>query len=163
MTESSYVWLDRYEDSAAAGHDHQGQVKPNRPLYDRANAGYSLYCSPAEYALFLLEIIAEDRSAEHSLSAASLDLMLTRTVEATGRKPVKRSGPTLSDKTYRGLGWAIDKTAHGDRFHHSGSNGAGFRCYSEFDRARGWGIVIMTNSVSGRQLWEGVIETVAPP
>lgn len=163
MTNSSYVWQDRYEDLAAAGHDDQGRVKPERPHYDRANAGYSLYCSPFEYARFLLEILKEDRAAEHSLSAASIDLMLTRTVEASGRKPVTRSGETPSDTTYRGLGWAIDETAHGDRIHHSGSNGAGFRCYCEFDRAGGSGIVIMTNSVSGRRLWEGVIEAVAPP
>ena len=163
MTASSYVWRDRYEELAAAGHDGEGRVKSKRPLYRRANAGYSLYCTPYEYAIFLVEILKKDRTAEHSLSASSIDLMLTRTTEATGRKPIKRSGETLSDTVCWGLGWAIDKTAQGDRVYHSGSNGTGFRCYCEFDRARGTGIVIMTNAVGGRQLWERVIETVAPP
>ncbi|MHC4180481.1 MAG: serine hydrolase domain-containing protein [Planctomycetota bacterium] len=163
ITISSYVWRDCYEKLAAAGHDSQGQVKPKRRLYRRANAGYSLYCTPHEYAKFLVEILKEDRTAAHSLSTRSVDLMLTRTTEATGRKPIKRSGETMSDTVHWGLGWAINRTAAGDRVYHSGSNGTGFRCYCEFDRARGTGIVIMTNAVSGRELWEHVIAAVAPP
>ena len=163
ITLSSYVWQDRYEELAAAGHDPQGQVKPKRPLYRQANAGYSLYCTAYEYAKYLVEILKEDRSAEHSLSARSIDLMLTREVEATGRKPIRRSGEPASDTVHRGLGWAIDKTAAGDRIHHSGSNGTGFRCYCELDRARGTGIVIMTNAIGGRELWEQVIAAVAAP
>ena len=89
--------------------------------------------------------------------------MLTRTTEATGRKPIKRSGESRCDTVHWGLGWAIDKTARGDRVYHSGSNGTGFRCYCEFDRVGGTGIVIMTSAVGGRQLWEQVIAAVAPP
>jgi hypothetical protein len=41
--------------------------------------------------------------------------------------------------------------------------GIGFRCYCEFDRAQGTGIVIMTNAIGGRELWQRVIAAVAPP
>lgn len=157
---SSYTWEDRFDKLAAAGHDKDGSVKPNRPLYRHANAGYSLYCTPSEYAALLVEIIREDRSGEHSLRAASVDLLLTPTTEATGRTPVVRSGPPVSKTTYRALGWAVDKTTGGDRVYHGGSNGTGFRCYCEFDRARGSGIVIMTNAIGGRKLWEGVMAAV---
>jgi CubicO group peptidase (beta-lactamase class C family) len=160
---SSYVWQGRYDRLAAAGHDAEGRVKPNRSLYRQANAGYSLYCTPHEYAKFLVEMLKEDRSADHSLSAASIGMMLTRQVEATGREPIKRAGEPASETVHWGLGWAIDKTAGGDRIFHSGSNGTGFRCYCEFDRQRGWGIVIMTNAINGRQLWEQTIAAVAPP
>lgn len=160
---SSYVWQDRYGKLAAAGHDQNGRTKTNRSLFRRANAGYSLYCTPYEYAQFIVEIIKTDRSAEHSLSGQSIDAMLTRTTQAVGRTPITRSGKTVSDTVHWGLGWAINKTAGGDRIYHSGSNGTGFRCYCEFDRVRGTGIVIMTNAVGGRQLWERVIAHVAPP
>jgi len=163
ITISSYVWQDRFEKLAAAGHDAEGRVKPNRPLYRRANAGYSLYCTPYEYAKFLVEIIKEDRSARHSLSAASIDAMLTRTTKATGRKPIVRAGESSGDTVYWGLGWPIDETTRGDRVYHSGSNGTGFRCYSEFDRRRGTGIVIMTNAVGGKELWQRVMAEVGPP
>ena len=163
ITISSYVWQDRFERLAAAGHDANGDVKPDRPLYRQANAGYSLYCTPCEYATFLVEIIKPDRSAGHSLSAASIDAMLTRTTEATGRKPIVRAGETSDDPVYWGLGWPINKTGRGDRVYHSGSNGTGFRCYSEFDRDRGTGIVIMTNAVGGDKLWQRVMAEVGPP
>ena len=163
MTISSYVWQDRYQKLAAAGHGRKGRIKTNRSLYRRANAGYSLYCTPYEYAHFLVEIIRTDRSAEHSLASQTIDAMLTPTTEAAGRTPITRSGKTVSDTVHWGLGWPIDKTAGGDRVYHSGSNGTGFRCYCEFDRVRGTGIVIMANAVGGRQLWQHVIAHVAPP
>jgi len=163
MTISSYVWEDRYEDLAAAGHDAKGKVKPNRSLFRQANAGYSLYCTAYEYAKFLVEILRDDRSARHSLRARSIDAMLTPTTQATGRKPIVRSGKTTSKVTYYGLGWAIDKTASGHRAYHGGSNGTGFRCYCEFDRKRGTGIVIMTNALSGARLWHRVIGAVGAP
>jgi len=163
MTISSYVWEDRYKQLAAAGHDAKGNVKPNRPLYRHANAGYSLYCTAYEYAKFLVEILKEDRSARHSLGARSIHAMLTPTTQATGRKPIDRSVKTTSKTTYYGLGWAIDKTASGHRAYHGGSNGTGFRCYCEFDRKHGTGIVIMTNAVSGARLWHRVIAAVGAP
>lgn len=64
---------------------------------------------------------------------------------------------------YYGLGWAIDTTATGDRIHHSGSNGTGFRCYCEFDRRRGTGLVIMANAVNGARLWEDIMLAVGEP
>ena len=163
MTLSSYAWEDRYEKLAAAGHDAKGEVKPNRSLFRRANAGYSLYTTPSDYARFLVEILKEDRSAAHSLSARSINAMLTPAVKATGRKPVQRPDKPVSDVVHWGLGWPIDKTAAGQRVYHGGSNGTGFRCYCEFDRRRGTGIVIMTNAVGGEKLWRRVIADVGAP
>jgi CubicO group peptidase (beta-lactamase class C family) len=163
MIISSYVWEDRFGELAAAGHDARGKPMPKRPLYSRANAGYSLYCTAYEYAVFLVEVLKDDRSAPHSLSARSIGAMLTRTTKATGSKPIHRSGPPTSGDVYRGLGWTIDETASGARFYHAGSNGTGFRCYCEFDYARGTGIAIMTNAMTGEALWRRVIEVVAAP
>ena len=77
--------------------------------------------------------------------------------------PVKRSGEAVGDSVYWGLGWAIDRTAGGDRVYHGGANGTGFRCYCEFDRKRGSGIVIMTNALGGAELWKGVMAAVGAP
>jgi|GEM_PF-182603 len=163
ITTSSYVWQDRYESTAAAGHDAEGRVRPDRPLYRDANAAFSLYCTPAEYAAFLVEILKRDRSAAHSLSDAALGEMLTRITRAEGRQPVARSGIRAPGDVYWGLGWAIDATSSGDRAYHSGSNGTGFRCYCEFDRQRGSGLVIMTNAVGGEALWRDVLASVGEP
>jgi CubicO group peptidase (beta-lactamase class C family) len=89
--------------------------------------------------------------------------MLTRTTLAEGRTPVIRGGRRPTEPTYYGLGWAIDTTAAGDRIHHSGSNGTGFRCYCEFDRRRGTGLVIMANAVNGDRLWQDIMAAVGEP
>jgi CubicO group peptidase (beta-lactamase class C family) len=163
MTNSSLVWQDRFSRQAAAGHDAQGRPMASRKLYHEANVAYSLYCTATDYAKLLLEMLAEDRSAPHSLSTRSLDAMLTRTTLAEGRKPVARGGVRPSEPRYYGLGWAIDTTATGDRIHHGGSNGTGFRCYCEFDRRRGTGLVIMANAVNGQRLWEDILLAVGEP
>ncbi|HOW69032.1 MAG TPA: serine hydrolase [Phycisphaerae bacterium] len=163
ITTSSYTWQDRFDQLAAAGHDEQGKVRPKRPLYREPNSAFSLYCTPAEYAVFLIEMIRQDRSAPHSLSEASIKAMLTRTTRAEGRESIVRSGKRLSKDLYWGLGWAMDATESGDRIHHGGSNGTGFRCYCEFDRQRGSGLVIMTNAAGGRGLWEAVMAATGEP
>lgn len=160
ITASSYVWEERFEKTAAAGHDQNGKVKANRRLYRDANSAYSLYCTPAEYATFMVEIMKSDRSAAHSLSANAITAMLTRTTRADERKQVHRSPTGAAEATYWGLGWAIDATPSGDRIYHSGSNGTGFRCYCEFDRATGAGLVIMTNAVNGDALWKDVLAAI---
>jgi CubicO group peptidase (beta-lactamase class C family) len=163
MTNSSLVWQDRLSGQAAAGHNAQGELLANRKLYHEANVAYSLYCTATDYAKFLQEMLAEDHSAPHSLTARSIEVMLTRTTIAEGRKPVARGGARRSEPMYYGLGWAIDTTATGDRIHHSGSNGTGFRCYCEFDRRRGTGLVIMANAVNGAPLWEDILLAVGTP
>lgn len=163
LTLSSYVWQDRYDRLAAAGHDAEGRVKPDRPHYTDANSAFSLYCTPAEYAAFLIEVMRPDRSGAHSLSADSVRAMLTPTVRAEGHQPVVRSGVVQEGPPRRGLGWAVDPLASGHRVYHSGSNGTGFRCYAEFDPKRGSGLVLMTNAVGGQELWRAVLATHGQP
>jgi CubicO group peptidase (beta-lactamase class C family) len=161
MKNSSFAWDDRVGELAASGHDDQGKVKTSGPRFQQANAAASLFCSPREYALFLLEIMRPDRSDDHSLSKKTIDRMLTRASKADLR-PIKRLSPAVSEDVHFGLGWHIDATPLGDRIYHPGTNGTGFCCYNEFDPRRGDGIVIMTNGLAGNRLWEEVIATVAP-
>jgi CubicO group peptidase (beta-lactamase class C family) len=163
ITTGSYTWQEGFEKIAAAGHTDKGEVPATRGLYHDANTAYSLYCSSMEYALFLEEMLRLDRSDPQSLSAKSLDAMLTRTTEATGRKPIQRRDGPRAEPTYFGLGWMIDTAASGDRIHHSGSNGTGFRCHCEFDPKTGSGIIIMTNAAGGAELWHELIAAVGEP
>jgi len=166
MASSSYVWEQRYDKLGSAGHDEAGEAKPDRSLFDRANAAYSLYCTPDDYARFIIEVMSEDRSAAHSLSRESIAEMLTPTVEIKGShgRPVPRAGRSGYVSVHRGLGWVVGKTDDGSiRAWHSGSNGTGFRCYSEFDPARQSGIVIMTGSVNGKSLYQQLMSAIAFP
>ena len=160
MASSSYVWESRYAEPASAGHDEEGQIKPNRRLYDQANAAFSLYCTPDDYARFILEVLKADRSAAHSLSRESVEKMLTPTVEIEGTPGVQipRVLQSRCESVHRGLGWVVGKKKQGGiRVWHSGSNGTGFRCHSEFDPQQGTGIVIMTGSVNGASFPQPVV------
>jgi CubicO group peptidase (beta-lactamase class C family) len=162
----SHEWQDCYRDIASVHHNAQGQPQPdnNRYIFNDAVSASTLYCTPIEYAKFIVEILKTDRSAAHSLSDQSLDLMFTRVIN-TGWSSTFRSGSKIDETIWFGLGWAIERTKSGDRFFHSGSNGDTFRqmCYSEFDRSQGTGIVIMTNAVGGYPLYREVIALVASP
>ena len=163
MESSRLLWHDDYHETAAAGHDADGMVKPNRRLYRRPNAAYTLYTTPRDYARFLIEMMAADRTAGHQLDAEHLLLMLTPASPPTGRDLITRQGVTGEGEVRFALGWQIEPTSSGPRFRHSGSNGTGFRCYSEFDPATGAGLIIMTNAEGGRTLWQEMVAAISPP
>ena len=159
---SSFVYKEEFGDNIAAGHDERGNYL-KKTNYLRANAGYSLYCSAHDFALFLIEIMKRNRSGEYSLSKQTIETMLSRQIKAETREPVKRPGDTNGIETFRGLGWAIDSTLSGDIYYHGGANSSGFRCYSQFNPREGSGAVIMTNGLGGTDLWEEVIKTTSFP
>ncbi|WP_425397066.1 serine hydrolase domain-containing protein [Aeoliella sp.] len=141
-----FVWDDRFLVNASCGHDGEGRVKSIRKYYHKANAAYSLYTTTEDYARFLVEILKEDRTAPHSISAEMRSRMLT---------PISEREDQQAEW---GLGWGLRKLDPHRQVYHSGSNGTGFRCYSEFFPETGDGLVIMTNSATGRQLWEAAVD-----
>lgn len=150
MSHSGYVWRKDYDKRASAGHDAAGKVKPKRPLFRRANAAYTLYTTPSDYARFLIEMMNPDHSAEHSLSEKTVARMLN--------PAVKTSRPHVA----RGLGWVIIISGETSYVDHSGSNGTGFRCYSRFHPKTGNGFVVMTNAIGGKKVWEGIAAAIEP-
>lgn len=163
MDSSSHVWRKKFTEQAAAGHDGNGKVKSNRRLYNQANAAYSLYCTPRDYARFVLECMNPDRGGAHSLSADTLRLMLTPVGPPTDRDLLARRGKTGEGEIRYGLGWAIEPAASGPRIRHSGSNGTGFRSHVEFDPAARHGLLIMTNGEAGAGLWKEAVASFGIP
>jgi CubicO group peptidase (beta-lactamase class C family) len=155
----SFVWTPALEPAIAGGHDGKGKFL-QKTRYTHANAAYSLYTTAPDYAAFLVEIMKADRSASHSLSRQSVEAMLGRRVTLESRDPIERPGSARGLGAYWGLGWSINTTAAGDIVHHSGSNRSGFRCFSQFNPARGSGIVIMTNGSTGGDLWTRLVSQV---
>ncbi|MBA4148221.1 MAG: cyanophycinase [Verrucomicrobia bacterium] len=157
MTNSSYVWRDSYDSMAASGHTSEGRIpERERSIYRTANSAFTLYTTPADYALFLIEMMRKDRSGKHSLNAKTLDAMLTVSSNSKGNDaeslPNEEGG-----KARFGLGWRVEMRENGKRVYHSGSNGTGFRCYADFHPPTGNGIVIMANGVNGNKLWADLI------
>ncbi len=146
LRNSRYVWDDRFTLRSSCGHDGNGVVKTQRSYYADANAAYSLYTSAVDYARFLVEIMREDRSPSHSLSAKMRAEML-----AVGSHRADQNADW-------GLGWGLGSVDGRRQVYHSGSNGTGFRCYGEFFPETGDGLVIMSNAVGGKELWQAIID-----
>lgn len=143
----------------ATGYDEAGQ--PKEPgNYTHANAAYTLYTTPAEYAQFIAAIMQPDKPGEYSVSGVMISEMVKHQIRVDTREVTDRPGRSLGLYSFRGLGWGIDSTITGNVIYHSGSNQTGFRCYSQFRMNEGSGIVIMTNGENGSELWTRLIRKI---
>jgi len=147
MRMSSYVWEPRFERDYARGHDAAGRPK-GRPHYARGNPAFSLYTTPIEYGRFLLAMLGREVPEPFGLSPATLRRML---------EPVSRR----EEGVYFGLGWSI-RGGPGGHVFHGGSNGSGFRCMCRFYPGTGRGMVIMTNSDSGAEVYRRILGLAWP-
>ncbi len=159
MKESSLIWTPGVEGHLAAGHSSDGTFLM-KTRYTHANAAYTLYTTPREYAAFIAGLMSPVGAAKTLLSAESREKMFAHQVSLDVRSPIGRPGRGKGTASYWGLGWSINSTEEGDIIHHSGSNRSGFRSFCQFSPARGTGIVIMTNSVRGDDLWARLIATI---
>jgi CubicO group peptidase (beta-lactamase class C family) len=159
MDHTSFVWTPALGPKLAAGHKADGTFK-ERTQYLHANAAYSLYTTPRDFAAFLLAFLNPAGAGGAALSPASLKACLTPQVSLDSREPMERPGAARGRGVGWGLGWSINTTATGTLFHHSGANSSGFRCFTQFDPARGTGLVIMTNGMAGGELWTRLVSQV---
>jgi CubicO group peptidase (beta-lactamase class C family) len=159
MNHSSFVWTEQIDSLISSGHDTSGKfLAKSRYLY--SNSAYSLYITAEDYAKFIIEIINANQSGSFLLPKTYAEEMLEPQVDVLVRDPIERPGRALGLFTYWSLGWAVDSTSYGKIYYHSGANRTGFRCYSQFNLDEGSGIVIMTNSLNGTELWTRLIKRI---
>lgn len=157
MFHTSFAWRKDLDTLIAAGHDQKGSFH-EKTAYRHPNAAYTLYTTPHDYALFIESLTNRGRGG--FLTSASADSMFAHHVHVLIREPVERPGLARGKDVYWGLGWGINTTPSGDIVYHSGSNGSGFRCYTQFRHEKKTGLVIMTNGSQGNNLWERLISRI---
>ncbi|HEY5883421.1 MAG TPA: serine hydrolase domain-containing protein [Pyrinomonadaceae bacterium] len=159
MGHSSYDWNERYERTAARGHDAEGKRVPGQNFYEKfrafpaeekakifkvqpedaaPGAGFSLTTTPTDYARYLIEILKPSAGDAFHLSAPFLNEML--------KPQIKVSTPISW-----GLGWAIESGPAGDAFYHYGNAGT-FQHLAVGLKEQQAGVVIMTNSGNGLRM-----------
>jgi CubicO group peptidase (beta-lactamase class C family) len=158
LANTSFVWTELIENDLASGHREDGSYK-ERTRYRQANAGYSLYTTPTDYARLMSSLLTPRAPGTHSLTRGSIDRMLQRELRIDD-DPVLRPGRARSVATYRALGWKVDVTAEGDVAWHSGSNSSGFKSYGQFNPLKQSGVVIFTNSDGGYSLRDAVLKKI---
>jgi CubicO group peptidase (beta-lactamase class C family) len=159
MMNSSFVWTEEIDSLISSGHDTSGNFLA-KSKYVHPNSAYTLYISAEDYANFILEIIKASKSDTSLLTQNYINEMLEPQADVLVRDPIERPGRALGLFTYWSLGLAVDSTAYGKIYYHSGANRTGFRCYSQFNLDEGNGIVIMTNSLNGTELWTKLIKQI---
>lgn len=159
MSNSSYDWNERYEKTAARGHDANGKRVPGQNFYelfrgfsaeDKAKilrvqpedaapgAGFSLTTTPTDYARYLIEILKPSAGDTIHLSSGSLKEML--------KPQIKISTPISW-----GLGWTIENGEVGTAFYHYGNSGTSQHLAVGLKQQQA-GVVIMTNSGNGLRM-----------
>lgn len=153
MRQSSYVWVSEYETLAARGHDEHGKPRELHRMQE-PNAAYSLYTTPSEFARFMGALL-EPPDGPAFLTADQVSQMLTPHVPVSdaGFDAERAAAEVSADEHVSwGLGWGLQHAPGAEAFWHWGDNGD-FQAFAMGSRRLGKGMVCMTNSKSGRQLW----------
>ena len=159
MNNSSFIWTEKIGSRISCGHDTSGNFLA-KSKYVHPNSAYTLYISTEDYAKFIIELMNASNSDSHLLTQNCLNEMLKPQVDVLVRNPIERPGRAFGLFTYWSLGWAVDSTSNGKIYYHSGANRTGFRCYSQYNLEDETGIVIMTNSLNGTELWTRLIKKI---
>ncbi|HEY3443850.1 MAG TPA: serine hydrolase domain-containing protein [Paludibaculum sp.] len=132
------------ENQAARGHSGQGQpMGPKWHVYpEQAAAG--LWTTPVDLAKLAIEV-------QLALAGRSTRI-LSRTMMQEMVTPVG-AGPFA-------VGFSIQQQGEGWYFSHGGANW-GFRCELLAHRAKGYGVVVMTNGDNGSAITRAILERVA--
>jgi CubicO group peptidase (beta-lactamase class C family) len=138
MNSSSFIWLDRFAQKTAVGHDPQGKTgfkaKPAK-----ANAAASLHTTAVDYAKFVAEVMKPHKKDKFHLTEASTDAMLKAQVK-------------VNDSLAWGLGWGMQLAKSGESFFHWGNNNNQFKNFIVFSRNQKIALVVFTNSGNGLKL-----------
>lgn len=135
--------LPRDTAEAASGYRADGSMVPGRYHTYPELAAAGLWTTPSDLARFVIAIERAGDGAPHAvLSAPIAQQMLT---------------PQTGDY---GLGVALAGAGQTLRFSHTGGN-EGFRAYYIGFQATGQGVVVMTNSDAGSDLWPEIVRAIA--
>jgi CubicO group peptidase (beta-lactamase class C family) len=157
MTNTSYVWQDRFRENAAVGHDDIEIPGDYSGITTQANASGSLRTSIADYAKFVAAVMQGK-----GLTASSRQMMLAPQIAITSMHQFPSLAEETTDRDSAialsyGLGWGLFKCRYGRAFFKEG-HGEGWQNYNVNFPDRKISIIIMTNSDNGEKIFKDVLE-----
>ncbi|HBO43416.1 MAG TPA: hypothetical protein DD670_05695 [Planctomycetaceae bacterium] len=138
-------YLPEHEKRLATGHKKDGQLMD--PEYTTGKSAAWLHANARDMARFLIALRdASERETPTIVKPSTVKMMFT---------PAWPKGE--SEGNYVGLGIMISDDEHGRHVYHTGSN-RGYKCVMRIYLKSGDGIVVLTNSDNGAQLWNAVCD-----
>jgi CubicO group peptidase (beta-lactamase class C family) len=160
MTRTSMVWDERFEDDYANGYDERGKSLGAERRREGDAAG-SMQTTLRDYARFVQAVLSgaiPDRKGREA--------MLHPQIQITSKHefPSLSTETTTANRAIRlsyGLGWGLYWTRYGEAFFKEGHDDkGGWRHYVVcFDQPKA-GMLIMTNSANGEDMYSGLLEQV---
>lgn len=158
MTRTSMVWEPRFEDDYANGYDEHGKsLGPERR--QKGDAAGSMQTTLRDYSRFVQSVLKDKVLDKHDQ-----ELMLSAQIQITSKHefPSLSTETTTENRAMRlsyGLGWGLFWTAYGKAFFKEGHD-EGWRHYVVcFERPQA-GMLIMTNSSNGEDIYDGLLRTM---
>ena len=127
MTESSYLWQNKYRGALSRSYDNSGVTFPSKEKPLRGYSAWSLFTTIKDYAHFV-----ESTMDALNMPGSVAEAMLKPYVD-------------VADGVRWGLGWGLQDTAPNYSFWHWGST-AGFRHYVVGYPKERMAVIVMTNS-----------------
>jgi len=139
MKNSSYVWIESYDDLSGVGHNLFGETTGRFRKRTRANAAASLFTTAQDYARCIAAIMKE-----------------TRLEDGTVREMLSPQS-TVEENVFWGLGFGLQRSESGNAYWHWGDN-SNFRCFFVAFKEQKIGVVYFTNSYNGLSIPEEIVQ-----
>jgi CubicO group peptidase (beta-lactamase class C family) len=158
MTRTSMIWQPRFEDDYANGYDENGKsLGPQRRT--KPNAAGGLQTTLHDYALFVQAVLKG--KLLHEKSTAQMFSPQVR-INSAHEFPTLAPDTTTANDSIRlsyGLGWGLYWSDRGKAFFKEG-NDNGWRNYVVCFAAPQSGVLIMTNSSNGEDVYAPLLENL---
>lgn len=155
MTNSSYLWLDKYNTLKVFGHNAAGlPTKRRKP--EEANAAATMQTTTSDYAKFLVALLNGA-----GLKKETYKQMLTAQIAAHENCAicVNNTNPgQLSNALFWGLGVGLQQIGKDKYLWHWGDNGD-THCFFTVSEKEKTGILIFTDSGNGHSIIPAIAET----
>jgi CubicO group peptidase (beta-lactamase class C family) len=144
MTNSSFVWQDRYETQKTSRHNGAGAPTPQNK-WSGANAAASLHTTAQDFGRFIAAILRGT-----GLKKETRKQMLTPQIKVDegGPNTTARPADRLSATVSWGLGVGLQTTTDGVSFWHWGDNGDSKAYFVAFEKQK-LGVVVFANAANG--------------
>lgn len=157
MTDSSYIWQEKYEGMAVAGHTEAGLAANLRKTTEGASpingaggpaSASTLLTTATDYAKFLIAVM--NGTGLKPMTARQM-LISQSTVDASCTNCIGRPSGRASESISWGLGVGLTRTPRGQSFWHWGDNGD-FKAFMTGSQEFKKGVIIFTNSANGMMI-----------